>query len=74
MRFPAEKTGWMHRPMRPWHGPYSVVELNELDVTVEKVYHPQDGPIKIHLTSITPCPDEFQAGYHGYEDCRPSPR
>ena len=45
VRFPHEEMGKGRKLSRPWHGPYRVVEANEPDVTVVKVYRPQDGQI-----------------------------
>ena len=73
VKFPAAETGKMRKLARPWHGPYRVVGLREPDVTVEKVYQPQDGPLQIHKTRVTPCPDAFPAGFHWYGDRRQSP-
>ena len=73
VRFPAEETGRMRKLSRPWHGPYRVLEVKGPDITVERVYRPQDGPIQVHQTRVTPCPDAFPAGYHWYGDRRVSP-
>jgi len=63
----------MRKLSRPWHGPYRVLGVREPDVTVEKVYRPQDGAIQVHQTRVTPCPDEFPAGHYWYGDRRSSP-
>ncbi len=44
-RFQADETGRMRKLSRPWHGPYRVEQVQAPDVTVEKVYRPQDGAI-----------------------------
>ena len=36
------------------------------NVTVVKVYRPQDGQIHVHQTRVTVCPKEFPAGYYWY--------
>jgi len=36
------------------------------NVTVMKVYKPQEGQIHVHQTRVTPCPKEFPAGYYWY--------
>ena len=61
VRFPHEETGKGRKLSRPWHGPYRVVEANEPDVTVVKVFRPQDGKIQIHQTRVTPCPPAFNS-------------
>lgn len=73
VKFPADETGQMRKLSRPWHGPYRVTEQNNPDVTVVKVYRPQDGAIQVHKTRVTPCPAAFPAGYHWYGNRRSSP-
>ena len=73
VRFPHEETGKSRKLSRPWHGPYRVVEANEPNVTVVKVFRPQDGKIQIHQTRVTPCPPAFPAGYYWYGDKRHGP-
>ena len=73
VKFPADESGKMRKLSRPWHGPYRVTKLCEPDVRVEKIYRPQDGPVLIHKSRVTPCPDEFPAGYYWYGNRRHSP-
>ena len=73
VKFPADETGKSRKLSRPWHGPYRVVNIRQPDVTVVKVYRPQDGCIQIHQTRVTPCPSAFPAGYSWYGDKRPRP-
>ena len=73
VKFPADETGKARKLSRPWHGPYRVVDIRQPDVTVVKVYRPQDGRIQIHQTRVTPCPPAFPAGYFWYGDKRPRP-
>ena len=68
MKFPWEETGKTRKLSRPWHGPYRVVEVKEPEVTVVKVYRPQDGQTHIHKTRVSLCPDAFPAGYHWYSN------
>ena len=56
MRFPQDETGRQCKLSCPWHGPYRIVERRDPDVTVVKVYAPQDGQIQIHQDRVTPCP------------------
>ena len=70
---PADETGKARKLSRPWHGPYHVVDIRQPDMTVVKVYRPQDGRIQIHQTRVTPCPPAFPAGYYWYGDKRPRP-
>ena len=50
VRFPQDETGKQRKLSRPWHGPYRIVERRDPDVTVVKVYAPQDGQIQVHQT------------------------
>ena len=33
VRFPQDETGKLRKLSRPWHGPYRVTTLSELDIT-----------------------------------------
>ena len=71
VRFPHEETGKNRKLSQPWHGPYRVVDVNNPDLTVSKVYFPQDGVIQIHQTRVTPCHLEFPSGsyFYGRKKC-----
>ena len=43
-------------PSRPWYGPYQVTSVNDPDITVAKVYFPQEKQIMIHQSRIKHCP------------------
>ena len=43
-----------------------MVSRNDPDVTVTKVYYPQEGSIQIHQERVCFCPLEFPAGYFWY--------
>ena len=73
VRFPAEKSGKDRKLSHPWHGPYRVVDCREPDITVAKIYRPQDGQIQIHQMRVTPCPPDFPAGYFWYGKKQHSP-
>ena len=66
VRFPHKETGAQRKLSRPWHGPYRVVQCRIPDITVVKVYKPQDGQINVHQTRVSLCPKEFPAGYYWY--------
>ena len=59
VRFPQDETGRQRKLSRPWHGPYRVIDRRDPDVTVVKVYSPQDGQIQVHQTRVTHCPPEL---------------
>jgi len=48
VRFPHEETGKNRKLSRPWHGPYRVTSVDNPDISVTKVYFPQDGSIQVH--------------------------
>ena len=56
VKFPADETSKMRKLSRPWHGPDCVTEQNNPDVTVVKVYRPQNGAIKVHQDQSHPLP------------------
>ena len=73
VHFPQEESGRWRKLSRPWHGPYRVTEKSDPDVTCVKVYHPQDRPIHVHQSRVTPCPADFPAGYFWYGGRRRGP-
>ena len=64
VKFPADETSRTSKLSRSWHGPYCVVNIRQPDMTIVKVYRPQDGCIEIHQTRVTPCPPAFPASYY----------
>ena len=66
VKFPQEEQGKGRKLSHPWHGPYRVVSRNDPDVTVTKVYYPQEGSIQIHQERVCFYPPEFPAGYFWY--------
>ena len=65
VKFPADETGRLRKLSRPWHGPYRITALNGPDVSISKVYYPQEGGIQVHLSRVKPCPPNFPAGFFG---------
>ena len=66
VRFPADESGRYRKLSRPWHGPYRATHIKDPDMTVSKVYFPQDKSITVHQTRVKPCPPEFPAGFYWY--------
>lgn len=54
VKFPPENTGRMRKLSRPWYGPYCVVDQRDPDMTVVKVYSPQNGQIQVHQNRVAP--------------------
>ena len=73
VKFPQEETGRMRKLSRPWHGPYRIVDRRDPDVTVVKVYSPQDGQIQVHQNRVAPCPPELPSGFFWYGTRRARP-
>ena len=66
VKFPQEEQGKMRKLSHPWHGPYRVVERSDPDLSVLKVYYPQEGTIQVHQERICFCPPELPVGYFWY--------
>ena len=64
--FPKDEAGRNRQLSRPWHGPYRVIEKRNPDVTLCKVYFPQENNIQVNQMRIQPCPINFPAGYYWY--------
>ena len=73
IRFPHEETGRQRKLSRPWHGPYRIAEENDPDVTVVKVYFPEEGTIQVHKNRVCPCPPQIPTGFYWYGGNRKSP-
>ena len=73
VKFPADETGRLRKLSRPWHGPYRITALNGPDVSVSKVYYPQEGGIQVHQSRVKPCPPNFPAGFYWYGGKRRGP-
>ena len=73
VRFPQEESGRQRKLSRPWHGPYRIISRDDPDLTVQKVYFPDDGSIQIHQSRVTRCPLKFPAGYYWYGNKRKGP-
>ena len=73
IRFPHEETGHLRKLSRPWHGPYRITEANNPDVTVVKVYFPEEGTIQVHQNRVCPCPPQMPTGFYWYGGNRKSP-
>lgn len=63
VKFPQEETGRNCKLSHPWHGPYRIVERRDPNITVVKVYAPQDGQIQVHQLRVSLCPPSFLAGF-----------
>ena len=78
VKFPAEETGRLYKLSQPWHGPYQVTEVNRPDVSVSKVYYPQDRGIQVQgqgkaNSSVKPCPPNIFFGTVGRGEDQAAP-
>jgi len=48
VHFPSDETGKIRKMSQPWHGPYRIISRNDPDVTVIKVYFPDDPLLQVH--------------------------
>jgi len=49
------------------------VDRSDPDLTVTKLYSPQEGVIKVHQSRVCPCPIQFPPGYYWYGGKRKGP-
>ena len=73
VHFPEEETGKKRKVSRPWYGPFRVVARRDPNLTVTKVYFPEDTPIEIHQLRVCPSPNALPAGFYWYGARRRSP-
>ena len=73
VKFPQDETGRMRKLSRPWHGPYRVIDRRDPDMTVVKVYAPQDGQVQVHQNRVSRCPQELPSGFFWYGSRRSGP-
>ena len=66
VRLPQEESGTNRKLSRPWHGPYRVTSVNDSDLSLIKVYFPQDQAIQVHQSRIKTCPLNFPSGFYWY--------
>ena len=71
--FPQDDVGKMRKLSQPWHGPYRVISRNDPDVTVKKIYFPDDAPIQVHQSRVQQCPELFPQGFYWYGRKRHGP-
>ena len=48
--FPKDEVGRNRILFRPWHGPYRIIEKRDPDITLCKVYFPEEKNIQVHQT------------------------
>ena len=73
VRFPEEETGKKRKLSRPWYGPFRVTVRKDPNLTVTKVYFPNDASITIHQLRVCRSPDQLPVGFYWYGAKRRSP-
>ena len=64
--FPQDQTGKYRKLSQPWHGPDRIVSRDDPDVTVIKMYFPDDPQIQVHQSRVQMFPDSFPPGFYWY--------
>ena len=71
--FPSEETGRLRKLSQPWRGPFRIISRDDPDVTVVKVYFPDDPPLQVHQLRVKSCPMSFPCAYYWYGNKRSKP-
>ena len=66
VRFPEEETGKKRKLSRPWYGPFRVISRHDPNLTVQKVYFPEDSPLTVHQLRVCLSYDMLPAGFYWY--------
>ncbi len=61
IRFPSEEQGKLRKLSRPWHG---IIAREDPDISVVKVYFPEENAIQVHQMRVCFCPPGFPLGYY----------
>jgi len=70
---PSEDTGWLCKLSQPLRGPFCIISRDNPDVTVVKVYFPDDPPLQVHQLRVKSCPMSFPCAYYWYGNKRSKP-
>ena len=71
--FSQDETGKTRKLSQPWHGPYRIISRDDPDLTVTKIYFPDDPSIQIHQSRVQPCPPSLPTGFYWYGSKRSKP-
>ena len=64
--FPQDEAGKLRKLSQPWHSPYRITSRNDPDVTMTKIYFPEDQQILVHQSRVQVCPELFPQGFYWY--------
>ena len=71
--FPRMKRASHGKLSHPWDGPYQFILRDDPDVTVTKIYFPDDPSIQIHQSRVQHCPPSLPSGFYWYGTKRSKP-
>ena len=63
--FPQDEIGKSQKLSHPWHGPYRIISGDDPDITVTKIYFPDDPSIQIHQSRVQHCPPSLLQNFIG---------
>ena len=65
--FPEEEKGKRRKLSRLWYGPFGVIARQDADLTVRKVYFPEESPFTVHQLRVCLSPDMLRLYFIGTE-------
>ena len=71
--FPQDETGKSRKLSHPWHGPYRIISRDDPDITVTKIYFPDDPSIQVHQSRVQHCPPSLPSEFYWYGTKRSKP-
>ena len=66
--FPQDETGnyKSQKLSHPWHGPYRIISQEDPDITVTKIYFPDDPPLQVHQSRVQHHPPSLPSEFYWY--------
>ena len=52
IHFPHEEAGANCKLSQPWYGPFWIVSIQQSNIIANKVYFPQEEPIRVHMSRV----------------------
>ena len=71
--FPQDETGKSRKLSHPWHGPYRIISRDDPDITVTKIYFPDDPSLQVHQSRAQHCPPSLPSEFYWYGAKRSRP-
>ena len=57
--FPQDQTRKHQKLSQAWHSLYTIISHDDQDVTVIKMYSPEDPQVQVHQSRVQMCSDSF---------------